>query len=890
MSVVPVREAIRRLEAEGLVTFERNVGARVSMIDDSQYRHSMETLAILEGAATALAARHLTADDVRQARELNRRLVESLDDFDPRLLHLAEPRSSTRCSSPPARTRACSRSSSRSGSGWATCATRRSASCPAARRSRCASTRPSSTSSRPAHPWRTSSGRPAAHRSATLAAYLSHEHPDEAPVDPGRDDRTLRGATCPPTFPTRIQHYIGGELVDSAGRRDVRRCSTRCRTRRTCTPRPARRPTSTGPSPRPGARSTRDRGRGCCRASDPGCCTAIADIVESRDARLAELESFDTGLPITQALGQARRAAENFRFFADLIVAQADDAFKVPGRQLNYVNRKPIGVAGLITPWNTPFMLESWKLGPGARDRQHRRAEARGVHAAVGVPVGRDLRGGRRCPTGVFNLVHGLGEEAGDALVKHPDVPLISFTGESRTGQLIFAQRGAVPEGPVDGARRQVPRRGLRRRRPRGGDRRDDLRGLLAQRRAVHRGQPDPRAARGLRRVRRALRRAGVARRRRPPARAEHRGRRARAPGALRQGHVATSRSARPRGGSSPAAGGPTASRPATTWHRPCSPTSRRTRGSSRRRSSARSSRSPRSTPTRRRSRSPTACKYGLAAYVWTNDLRRAHTFAQAVEAGHGLAQLQQRPRPAHPVRRRQGLRARPRGRLPLDRLLHRTSRPCTSRSARRTTRPSAKDTDVSAPTPGDPESVVTAEARSRRRPVPTPSSPPPDILRARLHGARRHRPRGLAALLRRRPRPRRDRGGRRAPSTCAASRSSSTTTSSCARVRSPRSPRSPTGSAPPRTSTRRSRSTASSGAGSSGGRTASRRASATRCASRTRSASPTSSSTTSSTSSGSRGATTCTRRARSCASTTSTRSPPTCRAPWRTWRTSGSG
>ncbi|WP_315097688.1 GntR family transcriptional regulator [uncultured Cellulomonas sp.] len=85
MSVVPVREAIRQLEAEGLVTFERNVGARVSMIDDTQYRHSMETLALLEGAATALAARHLTTDDLRRARDLNRRLVESLDDFDPRL-------------------------------------------------------------------------------------------------------------------------------------------------------------------------------------------------------------------------------------------------------------------------------------------------------------------------------------------------------------------------------------------------------------------------------------------------------------------------------------------------------------------------------------------------------------------------------------------------------------------------------------------------------------------------------------------------------------------------------------------------------------------------------------------------------------------------------------
>jgi len=84
MSVVPVREAIRRLEAEGLVTFERNVGARVSMIDDSQYRHSMETLGILEGAATALAAPHLTDGQVRAARELNHRLVESLDQFEPR--------------------------------------------------------------------------------------------------------------------------------------------------------------------------------------------------------------------------------------------------------------------------------------------------------------------------------------------------------------------------------------------------------------------------------------------------------------------------------------------------------------------------------------------------------------------------------------------------------------------------------------------------------------------------------------------------------------------------------------------------------------------------------------------------------------------------------------
>lgn len=84
MSVVPVREAIRRLEAEGLVTFERNVGARVSMVDDSHYRASMQTLSILEGAATALAARELTADDLRRARTINDRMIETLDHFDPR--------------------------------------------------------------------------------------------------------------------------------------------------------------------------------------------------------------------------------------------------------------------------------------------------------------------------------------------------------------------------------------------------------------------------------------------------------------------------------------------------------------------------------------------------------------------------------------------------------------------------------------------------------------------------------------------------------------------------------------------------------------------------------------------------------------------------------------
>lgn len=83
VSVVPVREAIRLLEAEGLVTFERNVGAQVALIEETEYLHTMQTLALVEGYATSLAAPHLTAEHLARAREINERMRRTLDDFDP---------------------------------------------------------------------------------------------------------------------------------------------------------------------------------------------------------------------------------------------------------------------------------------------------------------------------------------------------------------------------------------------------------------------------------------------------------------------------------------------------------------------------------------------------------------------------------------------------------------------------------------------------------------------------------------------------------------------------------------------------------------------------------------------------------------------------------------
>ncbi|HJY01711.1 MAG TPA: aldehyde dehydrogenase family protein, partial [Streptosporangiaceae bacterium] len=165
--------------------------------------------------------------------------------------------------------------------------------------------------------------------------------------------------------------------------------------------------------------------------------TKIADGIEARAQRIAELETFDTGLPITQARGQAARAAENFRFFADLTVTLHEDAFRT-SEQFGYVIRKPAGVAGLITPWNTPFMLATWKLAP---------ALAAGctvvLKPAEWTPLSASLlpeiMTEAGVPSGVFNLVHGIGEVAGAALVAHPGVPRISFTGETATGQTIMA-------------------------------------------------------------------------------------------------------------------------------------------------------------------------------------------------------------------------------------------------------------------------------------------------------------------------------------------------------------------------------------------------------------------------------------------------------------------
>lgn len=164
----------------------------------------------------------------------------------------------------------------------------------------------------------------------------------------------------------------------------------------------------------------------------------IAALIEENAEEIAYLESLDTGLPISQTKKQASRAAENFRFYAQMVKSRmVGEAYKVDGDFINYTIYKPIGVAGLITPWNTPFMLETWKVAP---------ALATGNTVVLKPAEWSPLTANKLAeiiheaglPEGVFNIVHGFGETAGASLVRHSDVRLISFTGETTTGAEII--------------------------------------------------------------------------------------------------------------------------------------------------------------------------------------------------------------------------------------------------------------------------------------------------------------------------------------------------------------------------------------------------------------------------------------------------------------------
>ncbi|HTO03121.1 MAG TPA: aldehyde dehydrogenase family protein, partial [Opitutus sp.] len=165
----------------------------------------------------------------------------------------------------------------------------------------------------------------------------------------------------------------------------------------------------------------------------------FADAIEDRAEEIALVECMDTGQSLRFMAKAALRGAENFRFFADRAPEARDGkALRAPG-QINMTSRAPIGPVGIITPWNTPFMLSTWKIAPALAAGctvVHKPAEFSPLTARLLAEIATDVG----IPPGVWNLVNGLGEEAGRALTMHPDIKAIGFVGESRTGSTILKQ------------------------------------------------------------------------------------------------------------------------------------------------------------------------------------------------------------------------------------------------------------------------------------------------------------------------------------------------------------------------------------------------------------------------------------------------------------------
>lgn len=165
----------------------------------------------------------------------------------------------------------------------------------------------------------------------------------------------------------------------------------------------------------------------------------VAELIEENAEEIALLESLDTGQPIRFMAKAAIRGAANFRFFADKVEG-ANDGVSLPTKEhLNYSIRQPIGPVGVITPWNTPFMLSTWKIAPALASGctvVHKPAELSPVTAMRLSEI--FLEAG--IPAGVVNLVHGFGETAGKALTEHPLIKAIAFVGETTTGSHIMAQ------------------------------------------------------------------------------------------------------------------------------------------------------------------------------------------------------------------------------------------------------------------------------------------------------------------------------------------------------------------------------------------------------------------------------------------------------------------
>jgi aminomuconate-semialdehyde/2-hydroxymuconate-6-semialdehyde dehydrogenase len=174
----------------------------------------------------------------------------------------------------------------------------------------------------------------------------------------------------------------------------------------------------------------------------------VADAIEKRFDCFVQAEVADTGKPVSLAAKlDVPRAAANFRVFADLIKISGVEAFQTEtlegGSALNYATRKPLGVVAVITPWNLPLLLLTWKVAPALACGNAVVVKPSEETPATATLLAEAMQDAG-IPNGVYNVVHGFGPgSAGELLTRHPDVDAVTFTGESGTGAAIM--KAAAP-------------------------------------------------------------------------------------------------------------------------------------------------------------------------------------------------------------------------------------------------------------------------------------------------------------------------------------------------------------------------------------------------------------------------------------------------------------
>jgi aminomuconate-semialdehyde/2-hydroxymuconate-6-semialdehyde dehydrogenase len=184
----------------------------------------------------------------------------------------------------------------------------------------------------------------------------------------------------------------------------------------------------------------------------------LADLIDRNLDALARAESIDTGKPVSLATAvDIPRSAENFRYFAGAVQHTTGEYFETdssrgapaPGSTsraagigaINYTLRRPRGVAGLISPWNLPLYLLTWKIAPTLATGNTAVCKPSEVTPTTASMLA-ELSIEAGLPPGVLNIVHGRGPEAGSAIVQHPDIPAISFTGSTGVGRWIGRECG----------------------------------------------------------------------------------------------------------------------------------------------------------------------------------------------------------------------------------------------------------------------------------------------------------------------------------------------------------------------------------------------------------------------------------------------------------------